>query len=176
MGVFHFIRETINEASNWVIEFLLYSLVGQRLIPACSQPSEESNEPKNTFWALQNVLERENNPFIECRECHRDSYFLYVFTQNKWISTGDGMLMMCKANTGVTCDHSGTHNTFIISLEHHRVPLWGNIRLHREPSSTLEVSRRSLTTLLSNCHQPSSYTTISLPPKLPSAFLLGFWW
>ena len=79
------------------------------------------------------------------------------------------MLMMCKANTGVKCDHSGTHNTFIISLEHHRVPLWGNIRLHREPSSTLEVSRRSLTTLLSNCHQPSSYTTIRSPPRSSAA-------
>jgi len=72
---------------------------------------------------------------------------------------------ICEANTVVKCDHSGTHNTFIISREHHQVPLRGNIELHREPSSTLELSRRSLTTLLSHCHQPSSYTTIRSPPR-----------
>jgi hypothetical protein len=72
---------------------------------------------------------------------------------------------ICEANTVVKCVHSGTHNTFIISREHHQVPLRGNIELHREPSSTLELSRRSLTTLLSHCHQPSSYTTIRSPPR-----------
>ena len=72
---------------------------------------------------------------------------------------------ICEANTVVKCVHSGTHNTFIISREHHQVPLRGNIELHRQPSSTLELSRRSLTTLLSHCHQPSSYTTIRSPPR-----------
>ena len=72
---------------------------------------------------------------------------------------------ICEANTVVKCVRSGTHNTFIISREHHQVPLRGNIELHREPSSTLELSRRSLTTLLSHCHQPSSYTTIRSPPR-----------
>ena len=51
---------------------------------------------------------------------------------------------ICEANIVVKCDHSGTHNTFIISREHHQITLRGNIELHREPSSTLELSRRSL--------------------------------
>ena len=74
---------------------------------------------------------------------------------------------ICEANTVVKCDHSGTHNTFTISREHHQVPLpnRGNIELHREPSSTPELSRRSLTTLLSHCHQHSSYATIRSPPR-----------
>ena len=38
---------------------------------------------------------------------------------------------ICEANTVVKCVHSGTHNTFIISREHHQVPLRGNIELHR---------------------------------------------
>ena len=77
---------------------------------------------------------------------------------------------ICEANTVVKCDHSGTHNTFVISREHHRVLLRGNIELHKEPSSTLELSRRSLTTLLPHCHPPSSYTTIrSLPRNIAAS-------